>query len=109
MEGFHRLGWGVGLPALLCALALTIPSPALAQTARPAFKVGTYAGTTSQGLPITFTVSRNAVLSIDFGWRARCADGRKHVNTISGGGGRIRHRRFYWGAIMSSTPAAPSG
>jgi hypothetical protein len=87
------------LSAFLCALVLATPSFALAQSGQTGFKVGTYSGTTSQGLPITLTVSRKAVLSLDFGWRAKCADGLRHVNTISGGGGPIDHGHFAIGGV----------
>ncbi len=43
---------------------------------------GSYVGTTSQGLPISFIVTPTSVQSIQFGWQAICADGRSHSNTI---------------------------
>lgn len=43
---------------------------------------GSFAGTTAQGLPISFTVTSNAVDSIMFTWQAMCADGQTHTNTI---------------------------
>jgi hypothetical protein len=56
---------------------------------------GAYSGKTSQGLPITFTVSPGGTISVvRFGWRARCEDGKVHTNTILLGGGRIRTRAF---------------
>ena len=70
------------------------PSPRPPPAPRLPFKLGLYAGTTSQGLPITFTVGQTSVDGIVFRWRARCADGRVHVNGISLGGARIRDARF---------------
>jgi hypothetical protein len=56
---------------------------------------GAYSGKTSQGLPITFTVSPGGTISVvRFGWRARCEDGKVHTNTILLDGGPIRDRDF---------------
>jgi hypothetical protein len=97
--------------ALACALvydgALT-PSevaqqaadPTLCPAPRPAppphlsFRVGDYRGTTSQGLPIFFTATATSVEDVVFGWRAKCADGHVHTNTIGLGGTELRHGRF---------------
>lgn len=70
------------------------PAPRHAPPRHRAFKTGTYAGTTSQGLPISFRVDRTSVQYVSFGWRAKCADGRVHTNGIGLGGTRIRGRRF---------------
>jgi hypothetical protein len=97
--------------ALACALvydgALTLrevaqqaADPTLCPAPRPAppprlpFRVGDYRGTTSQGLPIFFTVTATSVEDVFFGWRARCADGRVHTNGIGLGGTELRHGRF---------------
>lgn len=97
--------------ALACALvydgALTASEvvqqaadPTLCPAPRPTppphvpFSVGDYQGTTSQGLPIFFTVTPTSVEDVVFGWRARCADGRVHTNMIDLDGARIDHRRF---------------
>jgi hypothetical protein len=85
--------------ALLCALALAAPSSGVAKGGGPGFKPGTYTGRTSQGLPVTISVSGNRVLTFAFGWRAKCDDGKVHVNTISAGGGKIRHRHFSYGGV----------
>jgi hypothetical protein len=53
-----------------------------------------YTGTTDQGLPIAFVVSKNAVTGIRFFWRARCQDGQVHTNSIVLRGGPIRHGAF---------------
>jgi hypothetical protein len=70
------------------------PAPSPAPAASLPYKTGTYRGTTSQGLPITFTVERSAVTDISFRWRAKCADGRVHSNGIGLGGTAIRGKRF---------------
>ena len=57
-------------------------------------KPGNYAGTTSQGLPISFTVTPTAVESIQFGWRAICADGKSHTNTIALGTAQLASGSF---------------
>ena len=41
-----------------------------------------FVGTTSQGLPISFTVTSASVDSIQFAWRAVCSDNQTHSNTI---------------------------
>ena len=53
-----------------------------------------YAGTTSQGLPISFAATPRAVLTVSFDWRARCADGQVHTNTIRLGGAPIENGSF---------------
>jgi hypothetical protein len=97
--------------ALSCALvydgALTpgevaqqAADPALCPAPRPAppphlpFRVGDYRGVTSQGLPIFFTVTSTSVEDVVFGWRAKCADGLVHTNTIGLGGTGLRRGRF---------------
>jgi hypothetical protein len=61
----------------------------------PAFRPGTYTGTTSQGLPIFLAVSRTAVRSVLFRWRGRCGDGKAHTNTIFLRGRALVHRRRF--------------
>ena len=65
------------------------PAPTLPPPPLP-FEIGSYAGTTRQGMPIYFTVARTSVQNIAFRWRARCADGRVHANGIVLGQTRIR-------------------
>jgi hypothetical protein len=101
MGGTRRLGWGVVLSALLFVFALLAPTSGSAQSG-PGFQEGTYKGKTSQGLPIVVRVSRTAVLSIDFEWRAKCADGQRHRNGISIGGDRISRRSFSTGGILNT-------
>jgi hypothetical protein len=61
----------------------------------PAFRSGTYTGTTSQDLPITITVQRATVRSVYFRWRGRCSDGKTHTNTLYlGGRAEVHHGRF---------------
>ncbi len=73
---------GIRLLALAGGVATLLPAAA-AGAVTP--KLGTYAGTTSQGRPITFTVSNNAsrcgqatppcVRSLRFGLVERCSEG----------------------------------
>ncbi len=73
----------------------------------PAFKPGIYTGTTSQGLPIFIGVSRTAVRSVYFRWRARCGDGRTHTSAISlQGRAPVRRRRFSLGGQLKTGGAA---
>ncbi len=53
-----------------------------------------FAGTTSQGLPISFTVVGNTVNGVRFGWRAKCDDGQVHSNTIALGPAPIQDGSF---------------
>jgi hypothetical protein len=63
---------------------------------------GAFSGTTSQGLPITLSVSGDYVLTVRFGWRARCEDGEIHTNTILLPGGPIRHGSFRVGGTLTT-------
>ena len=83
----HEVGQVAADPALC-------PAPHPAPPKPLAFKPGTYAGTTSQGLPIEFTVDATAIDGISFRWRAKCADGRVHTNGIGLGGGQLHGARF---------------
>lgn len=60
----------------------------------PPFRTGLYTGTTSQELPIFVSVGPRAIRSVLFRWRARCADGKLHTNTVSFRGDSIRKGRF---------------
>lgn len=70
------------------------PAPRPVSPAERGFTPGTYVGRTSQGLPIELEVGATSIQYVAFGWRARCADGRVHTNTIGLGGAPIHHRRF---------------
>ena len=70
------------------------PAPRPVPPARLGYRTGTYEGRTSQGLPISFTVTEGSVEDVSFGWRARCADGRVHTNSIGLGGAQIDRQRF---------------
>ena len=72
----------------------TVTSTVNVPSGSGAAETQTYTGTTSQGLPIAFAASPNAVLTLRFGWRARCEDGQVHTNTIQLGGAPIEHRSF---------------
>ena len=63
---------------------------------------GSYSGSTSQGLPITFTVTPTSVESVDFAWTARCADGQKHTNEIELGNGTIHAGAFSVGGTLDT-------
>jgi hypothetical protein len=63
---------------------------------------GSYVGVTSQGLPIAFVVHPGAVSSVRFGWRARCADGQVHTNTIALDGARIHYGVFSLGGLLET-------
>ncbi len=73
----------------------------------PAFRSGTYTGTTSQGLPILIDVSRTAVRSVLFRWRGRCEDGKEHTHAvILRGRARVRRGRFFLGGRLGSGGSA---
>lgn len=63
---------------------------------------GSYSGSTSQGLPITFTVTSNRVESVDFSWTAKCADGHSHTNEIELGSGTIHAGAFSVGGTLDT-------
>jgi hypothetical protein len=77
----------------------------------PAFRPGTYTGTTDQDLPISIVVSRTAVRSVLFRWRGRCADGKAHTNAILlRGRARVRRGHFSLaGRLESGGSARVSG
>lgn len=66
------------------------------------FEVGTYTGTTSQGLPIFIGVGRMSIQTISWRWRVRCADGQMHTSTIFLRGERIRRGRFSFGGVLNT-------
>ncbi|HYV14523.1 MAG TPA: LamG-like jellyroll fold domain-containing protein [Conexibacter sp.] len=79
------------------------PAPKPTPPRQLGFKAGHYSGTTSQGLPISFTVGQSSVQDVDFRWRAHCADGRVHTNGILlGGGTPIRRGRFSVGGVLDT-------
>ena len=64
---------------------------------------GTYAGTTSQGLPIAFSVTPDGDVSgLQFAWRARCEDGQVYVNTIVLPGGPVSDGAFETGGGLET-------
>ncbi len=63
---------------------------------------GRYVGQTSQGLPISFIVAGGEIHEINFGWRARCDDGRIHANTIALPGGGIDYGAFSSGGGLET-------
>jgi hypothetical protein len=62
----------------------------------------TYVGTTDQDLPITLTATQDSVLSLTFGWRANCADGRVRSNSIRIGGAPIRDGSFSFDSVLET-------
>jgi hypothetical protein len=78
---------------------------------QPAFKPGTYTGTTSQGLPITITVHQTTVRSVFFRWRGRCSDGKTHTNALYLGAAAEVHRGHFSlkGRLDSGGSARVSG
>lgn len=74
---------------------ITAPRP-------PAFRTGLYTGTTSQELPIFISVGPRAIRSVFFRWRARCADGKLHTNTVSFRGAPIRKGRFAFSRTLET-------
>lgn len=88
--------------ALFCLLAVVAPATGFANSGHLTFKSGSYSGTTSQGLSISFTVSQTRVSAVRFVWRGKCADGLRHSNTIYAGGGAIRHRHFSLGGVLNT-------
>ena len=70
----------------------------------------TYVGTTSQGLPISFTASSSQVSDITFAWTAHCADGQTHTNSIEIGGASIASGAFSSsGTLNTGGQASVSG
>ena len=63
---------------------------------------GSFAGTTSQGLPVSFTVTSGAIAAVQFGWVAKCADGQTHTNTILLGGGQMQNGAFSIGGTLDT-------
>src|ERR1700730_18685299 len=82
----------VALAAGLIALA---GSSAVSASSGSRVLGGQYVGRTNQGEPISFLVGAGqAVDSIQFTWKARCADGRVRVNVILLGGTRLNANTF---------------
>lgn len=68
----------------------------------PAFRAGLYTGSTDQELPIFISVGQRAIRSVFFRWRARCADGELHTNSVSFRGGPIRRGRFAFSSTLET-------
>ena len=88
LSGLAGCGIGGGDTTTTVTSTVTVPSGS------GGTGVQAYTGTTSQGLPISFAASPNAVLTLSFDWRARCEDGQVHRNTIRLGGGPIQNGSF---------------
>ncbi|HET6448004.1 MAG TPA: hypothetical protein VFG31_02755, partial [Conexibacter sp.] len=86
------------------------PAPRAVSPAQLGFTPGTYVGRTSQGLPIELAVGRTSIQYVAFGWRARCADGRVHQNTIGLEGAPLHRRGFsVFGVLSTGGRARVSG
>ena len=95
----------LALTAALAAIPFVGPGAASSDTATSARYVpGNYSGRTSQGLPISFRVSRSAVSRLAYRSTARCSDGVRRTTPTGPlrGSLRIRRDRFS-GGIRSET------
>ena len=82
------------------------PAPSAVVTSLPS----DFVGTTSQGLPISFTVTPTSVESIQFAWRAVCSDNQTHSNTIILGSAPITSGNFSaFGKLDTGASSAVSG
>ena len=88
------VGWG----AAGCGATTTTVDT----TATTGFTTGPYGGSTSQGLPVSFNVTSTGIQSVEFTWRATCADGQTHTNTISLGGAAIQSGGFSLGGTLDT-------
>ncbi len=61
-----------------------------------------YVGSTSQGLPITFSTTSGGVSDITFGWQAVCADGRTHTNSITLGSASLDSGAFATAGVLNT-------
>jgi hypothetical protein len=86
----------IGLVVVLVAAYLALHHSSSGASA------GSFAGTTSQGLPISFTVTSTSVNSISFTWRAVCADRRSHTNTIIFGSAPLAGGTFATGGTLDT-------
>ena len=100
---FRRLSALLMLVAALSVLSGCDVDVDLGKDDESAPKTGTYAGTTSQGLPITFSVNpAGDVVDVVFAWRARCEDGQVYVNTIVLPGGPVGDGSFETGGTLET-------
>jgi hypothetical protein len=78
----------------------TVVSPAVAPPA--ASDTTTYTGTTEQGLPFVFAATPSAVVQLNFGWRAPCADGVTRSNSIRLGAATIQNGSFSFDSTLET-------
>ena len=99
-------GCGAGEKTTTVASTTTVTTTTTTRGGTPAPGTGSsphaYAGTTEQGLPIAFVVSKGAVNEVRFGWRARCQDGQVHTNSIALAGGPIRDGAFRVSGVLET-------
>lgn len=97
----RRIGWAAALLIAVVAAGCGGGSTDTTVATGPPVS-GSYLGVTSQGLPISFVVHPGSVSSVRFGWRARCADGQVHTNTIALDGTRIHYGVFSLGGLLET-------
>jgi len=74
----------------------------LSHSASSGVTAGDYVGSTSQGLPISFDITPAGVNSVQFEWRATCADGQVHTNEILLGSATLQSGSFLVGGTLNT-------
>lgn len=97
LGGYRRIRIAIILVAVVVGAATR-----LSHSANGGVTVGEYVGSTSQGLPISFAVTPAGVNSVQFQWRATCADGKVHTNEILLGGATLRSGSFLVGDTLNT-------
>jgi hypothetical protein len=101
------------LTLVLALAALAVGAvPALAATSKAAKPSGTYTGTTKQGKPISFKVSKGKVKSVKFGNVQTCTPGGATFNDstrLFGKGTISKKRKFAFGEGTDTATGAISG
>jgi hypothetical protein len=101
--------------ALAAAVALIVVGIAVVHAPRSATQAaalsgpvqsGDYTGTTSQGQPVTFTVSGSTVTNIVYGWQANCDDGQSHTNSIAPGDATLNGSSFSVSSTLTTGASA---
>jgi len=98
---------------LVAVLVVVVWRLGLFSGSHPAASTGSggtsFVGTTSQGLPISFTATSGGVQDITFVWSAKCADGQTHSNTIELGGAPINSGSFAASGTLNTGGLASVG
>ncbi len=118
----RRLRAGMMLALLLSVVAVagcggstttvtrTVDTSSSAPSAQATSLPREFVGTTSQGLPVSFTVTPTSVESIQFAWRAVCSDKQTHSNTIILGSAPLTEGSFaVSGRLNTGAASAVSG